>query len=99
MAKTKIKICWLGRKHRHKYVCFIPFTIDGMGKTIPQALENLEKETVKIIRSLKSSNQKIKCNFTEKMVRSAIRKKSWWNLPKSKNGKRIDLVEMNHASQ
>jgi len=93
MTKSKVKICWLGRRHRHKYVCFIPFTIDGMGRTIPQALENLEKETVKIIRSLKSSKHKIKCNLTERMVRSAIRQKSWWNHPKCKNGKRLELTE------
>lgn len=74
---NKVKICWLGKKHKGKYVCFIPLTIDGTGKTVDKALVNLEREAVKIIKSIHRA--KIKCNFTEDMVHNAVKQSAWWN--------------------
>ena len=86
-TRNKVKVCWLGKRHKKKYVCFIPFTIDGMGTTIPQALQNLEKETIKIIEVLQKSKSKIRCSITVPMVRRAIYKHSWWKHEKSQSGK------------
>jgi len=87
VTKERIKICWLGRKYKKNYVCFIPMTIDGMGKTVHRSLENLEKEAVQIVKAIRSAKPKIKCNLTELMVRRAIRKQSWWKHERCINGK------------
>ena len=83
----RIKICWLGKKYKAKYVCFIPLTIDGIGNTVHRALENLEKEAVQIVRAIRSAKPKIKCNLTELTVRRAIHKQSWWKQKRCINGK------------
>ncbi len=84
---SRVKICWLGKKHQRKYVCFIPLTIDGMGKTVHKALENLEEEALKIVQAIQTARPKIKCNMTEVMIRRAIRRDSWWKQSRCKNGK------------
>jgi hypothetical protein len=86
-TKERVKICWLGRKYKKKYVCFIPITIDGMGRTVHRSLENLEKEAVQIVRAIRSAKPKIKCNLTELTVRRAIHKQSWWKHERCRNGK------------
>ena len=83
--KSKVHICWLGKRYKKKFVCFIPFTIDGMGNTISSALLNLEKESVKIIRAMKKSN--IKCHVSTKMIQKAVKKECWWKSKKSLKGK------------
>jgi len=83
---SKVKICWLGKKHDGKYVCFIPLTIDGIGKTVDKALVNLEHEATRIIRAI--HNAKIKCNFTENMIHNAVKESSWWNKDSSTKGNR-----------
>ena len=72
----KIKICWLGKKHKGNFVCFIPLTIDGTGKTANDALKNLEEEASKIIGAIKTAG--IKCNFSLGELKSTIEKHLWW---------------------
>ena len=72
----KIKICWLGKRYKGNFVCFIPLTIDGVGKTADDALKNLEREAVKIIRAIKTAG--IKCNFCLDELKDMIEKQLWW---------------------
>jgi hypothetical protein len=82
---NRIKICWLGRKYKKNYVCFIPFTIDGIGTSPDKALGNLEIEILKIIKALKKA--KVKCNFSAIMVRKAIKREAKWRSSACKRGK------------
>ena len=72
----KINICWLNKKYKKKFVCFIPLTIDGVGVTADKALKNLEQESAKIIRALGKS--RVKCMITVDMVEEAVKKATWW---------------------
>ena len=81
---TKVNICWLGRKHDGKFVCFIPFTIDGVGKTVDKALINLEQESIKIIKALK--HKSVKCNFTVNMIKKFVNREMWWKKKKTLRG-------------
>jgi hypothetical protein len=85
VQKNPVNICWLGKKHKENFICFIPFTIDGVGKTVHKSLENLELEVSKIIIALRKS--KIKCNFSIKSVKKAIHNSSWWKHEKTLCGK------------
>ena len=69
-GKNVVKICWLRNKYNGKYVCFIPLTIDGMGRTIDDALDKLEIEACKIISAVKRA--KIKCGFSTDMIHKSI---------------------------
>ena len=72
--KNGIKICWLRQKHQGRYVCFIPMTIDGMGKTVGAALDHLETEACKIVSAVRRTRPKIKCSFTTNMVKNAVKR-------------------------
>jgi hypothetical protein len=89
--KNPVNICWLGEKYKGNFVCFIPFTIDGVGRNARESLENLEAEVVKIARALRQS--KIKCNFSVKMVRAAIYESAWYKHHPTTNGKGYEGAE------
>jgi hypothetical protein len=82
----RVKICWTGKKHQGNYVCFIPLTIDGVGKTVDKALMNLEFEATRIIKAIQKAG--IKCSFTEAMVKGSVKESSWWNKEASTHKKR-----------
>ena len=82
----KIKICWLGKKYKRNFVCFIPLTIDGVGKTADAALRNLEEEANKIIGAIKRAG--IECNFSIQALKESIKEQRWW-----RNQEKQDLLK------
>jgi hypothetical protein len=70
MSESGVKICWLGKKHKGQFVCFIPLTIDGVGETSNKALRNLENESTKIVKAIRRAG--IECHITEDMIHEAV---------------------------